>query len=78
MLNKIVFSLIKWVPLRVKKQFLENSNNVQDALINLEISLKNLNTNSSKKVLNQINSNYLYQQAQKMLGDCNQNGIHKI
>ena len=52
MLNKIVFSLIKWVPLRVKKQFLENSNNVQDALINLEISLKNLNTNSSKKVLN--------------------------
>ena len=24
MLNKIVFSLIKWVPIRVKKQFLEN------------------------------------------------------
>ena len=78
MLNKIVFSLIKWVPLRVKKQFLENSNNVQDALINLKISLKNLNTNSSKKVLNQINSNYLYQQAQKILDDCNQNGIHII
>ena len=49
MLNQIVFSLIKWVPQRVKKQFLENSNNVQEALINLEISLKNLNTNSSKK-----------------------------
>lgn len=49
MLNKIVFSLIKWVPLRAKKQFLKNSNNAQEALINLEISLKNLNTNSSKK-----------------------------
>lgn len=78
MINQIAFSLIKWIPHKVKKQLIEESNSVSEALIKLERRLKKVNTKSSKKILHQINSKYIYEQAQIILDECNQNGINII
>ena len=78
MIDKIVYSLIKGVPIRTKKLIADQADDSQSILRELRLKMTNLNTKSSYKVLNQLNSKNIYNEAQTILNICTDNNIEII
>ena len=70
MIDKIVYSLIKGVSIRTKKLIADQADDSESILRELRLKMINLNTKSSYKVLNQLNSKNIYKEAQTILNIC--------
>ena len=77
-LTKIVYSLIKGVSIRTKKLIADQADDSESILRELRLKMINLNTKSSYKVLNQLNSKNIYKEAQTILNICTENNIEII
>ena len=65
MIYTILFSLIKGLSINIKKKLIDESINTESAFLKLRDDLKKINTVSSNKILNQINSISLLNDAEK-------------
>jgi len=75
MIYTILFSLIKGLSINIKKKLIDESINTESAFLKLRDDLKKINTVSSNKILNQINSISLLNDAEKIIKSCNDNDI---
>ena len=78
MIYTILFSLIKGVSINIKKKLIDESINAESAFLKLRDDLKKINTVSSNKILNQINSISLLNDAEKIIKNCNDNNIKLV
>ena len=78
MIYTILFSLIKGMSINIKKKIIDESINAECAFIKLRNDLTKINTASSNKILNQINSKSLKDEAEKIIKNCNKNNIKII
>ncbi len=78
MIYTLLFSLIKGMSINIKKKLIDESINAEYALIKLRNDLKGMNTVSSKKILNQINSNSLIKEVEKIIKNCKDNNIKLV
>ena len=75
MIYTILLSLIKGLTINIKKKLIDESINTESAFLKLRDDLKKINTVSSNKILNQINSISLLNDAEKIIKSCNDNDI---
>ena len=71
MIYTILLSLIKGLSINIKKKLIDESINTESAFLKLRDDLKKINTVSSNKILNQINSISLLNDAEKIIKSCN-------
>ena len=62
----------------IKKKLIDESINTESAFLKLRDDLKKINTVSSNKILNQINSISLLNDAEKIIKSCNDNNIKLV
>lgn len=67
MIYTILLSLIKGLSINIKKKLIDESINTESAFLKLRDDLKKINTVSSNKILNQINSISLLNDAEKII-----------
>ena len=67
MIYTILFSLIKGLSINIEKKLIDESINAESAFLKLRNDLKKINTVSSNKILNQINSISLLNDAEKII-----------
>ena len=78
MIYTILLSLIKGLSINIKKKLIDESINTESAFLKLRDDLKKINTVSSNKILNQINSISLLNDAEKIIKSCNDNDIKLV
>ena len=67
MIYTILLSLIKGLTINIKKKLIDESINTGSVFLKLRDDLKKINTVSSNKILNQINSISLLNDAEKII-----------
>ena len=78
MLDTVIFSLIKGLPFSIKKKLIEDHKSPKKAIVNLKISLREVNSKTGLKILNQINSNAIVEKAEKIIQECMESKIQII
>ena len=78
MLDTVIFSLIKGLPFSIKKKLLEDYKCPKKAIDNLKISLREVNSKTGLKILNQINSTAIVEKAEKIIQQCMESEIQII
>ena len=78
MLDTVIFSLIKGLPFSIKKKLIEDHKCPKKAIDNLKITLKEVNSKTGLKILNQINSTTIFEKAEKIIQECKESKIQII